>query len=59
MAKQSVNHSVICEIVRGVVGINYQLHPVINPQIGFCIDGKKPVVTVQRKIGRASCRERV
>ena len=46
MAKQSVNHSVIGKIFRGAVVLYNELHPVINPQIGFCIDGKKPVATV-------------
>ena len=48
MAVKRVNHFVIAEIFRGAVRVNHQVNAVINPQIGFCIDGKKPVVTVQR-----------
>ncbi len=43
-------HQSLCHLRNcpGAVGINYQLHPVINSQIGFGIHQKIPVVAVQR-----------
>ena len=48
MAVKRVNHFVIAEIFRGAVRVNHQVNAVINSQIGFIVNYKIPVVTVQR-----------
>ena len=48
VAIQRVNNLVVAEIVRGSVGIDHKIDPVKNPQIGFAVHQKIPVVAVQR-----------